>query len=135
MSKKSCSPGKKWDSLLKMCMPQNFGLRHPTPTEPPPKTLTTVNPTLWIAVLLVTLGSILALALWLVIYRRYTRRPTGKRTKEQPEEQPPLKTEPAQCAHRESTECEGDWSGLKGSTVRQETVPLPATELVTTKTL
>lgn len=41
--------------------------------------LTMFNPGLWIFVLLATLGSILALALWIVIYIRHKRPPTGKR--------------------------------------------------------
>ncbi|KAK7939394.1 hypothetical protein WMY93_002720 [Mugilogobius chulae] len=116
---------------------------------------------LWIVVLFALLGSILALVLWLIIYRRHWRR----YTEEEPAEQPPLQTDHAsapclppcethsplqQCQHlhtglplwqgggfdwmrTEHEEC--DWNGLNGSAVRQETVPLPATELVTTKTV
>ncbi|XP_020782984.1 uncharacterized protein LOC110162429 [Boleophthalmus pectinirostris] len=105
-------------------------------------------------VLLITLASLVALTIWLVIYRRHKR----QSTEEVPPEHPLLKTDPPHCVppsegcstllhtatvwqegvspESESTEHEGrDWSGLKGSAVRQETVPLPATELVTTKTL
>lgn len=184
MVKKSCPAGSKWDGLLQKCSPLRTGrrvttpLRLHTPTEPfitplvlltntPPtdQTLAVVSPALWVVVLLATLGSVLALALWLVIYRRHTSQPTV----EEPAEQPLRKTEPVHCPLPSEASAQGqqhlptphptapwwqgdthgthighdggNWGGgLKGSTVRQETVPLPATELggtalVTTKTL
>lgn len=171
MSKKNCSDGNKWDNLLQTCVPLDFEKRHPAVTEAsstPPADQTAFSPALWIVVLLVTVGSILALALWLVIYRRHSR----QHTVEEPGEQLLHKTDPSvtvHCllpseasppglqhlnperpsapvwqgdTHREQTGHDGgDWgAGLHGSAVRQETVPLPATELggtalVTTKTL
>lgn len=195
MSRRNCAVGTKWDNLLKTCMPLKIILGHPPPTEPaliavlPLKNttpaaqmarLTMFNPGLWIFVLLATLGSILALALWIVIYIRHKRPPT---VEAEPAEQPPQKIDPpstvhsllpsekperaeragaphSQCPHlhtgiqTSSTWEEGfgawrvhikhdgkDWAGGPvWSAVRQETVPLPATELggtalVTTKTV
>lgn len=170
MSKKNCSDGEKWDSLVQDCVPLNIEERHPPLTDTPPadQTVASFSPALWIVVLLVTVGSILALALWLVIYRRHSRQHTVEEPGEQllhktvpsvtvhcllPSEASPLGPQHLHSggptapvwqgdAHREQTGHDGgDWgAGLHGSAVRQETVPLPATELggtalVTTKTL
>ncbi|KAM9844258.1 uncharacterized protein ACBR49_013359 [Aulostomus maculatus] len=88
MSKKDCPAGRKWDTLLNVCI-----YREPEP-EPEPQTelhlmvavqrgatsptapsdpVTVLSPTLWIFVVFATLGSSLALVLWLIIYRQQTR--------------------------------------------------------------
>uniref|UniRef100_A0A3Q2TPD7 Uncharacterized LOC105918008 n=1 Tax=Fundulus heteroclitus TaxID=8078 RepID=A0A3Q2TPD7_FUNHE len=93
MAEQKCPEGKTWDILLRVCFkmkPIANRKLHP-PTEP---ILTVVDPitarlsparstgqpdglvlsqTLWISVILVTLGSVLALTLWFVIFRRQTK--------------------------------------------------------------
>ncbi|XP_040047741.2 uncharacterized protein LOC120828301 isoform X1 [Gasterosteus aculeatus] len=88
MAKQDCPAGKKWDSLISICV-----LKSTTRTEPGPPTerplakvvqlrstapaaqahsVMLLTPALWVFVGLATMGSILALALWLVIYKRQT---------------------------------------------------------------
>lgn len=175
MSRKDCVAGTKWDSLIKRCMPlkipPDIVPQHPTPIAPPPalirrhtttpsaQIVAVFNPGLWIFVILATLGSILALAVWIVIYRRHTRDPI---VEAKPAEQPLQKTdapghrpERNGCAAEEvSSPCHHLNTGLHaapmweeaggahiertkhngrdwggGSAVRQETVPFSATEL------
>lgn len=91
MDKKSCPEGKKFDNLVHTCVPSKSLMRsNPDPPKEPPLTVvnqlkainTTVkptsmvvlSPTLWISVVVVVVGSILALTLWFIIYKRQTRR-------------------------------------------------------------
>uniref|UniRef100_A0A3B5PUW1 Uncharacterized protein n=1 Tax=Xiphophorus maculatus TaxID=8083 RepID=A0A3B5PUW1_XIPMA len=59
MAKKDCPEGKTWDNLLWTCIKMRA-----TPTP---------SPTLWICVILVTLGAILALTIWFITFRRQTK--------------------------------------------------------------
>lgn len=89
MDKKSCPEGEKFDNLVNSCVASKSLMRsNPDPPKEPPLTVvnqlkainTTVkptsmvvlSPTLWISVVLV--GSILALTVWFIIYKRQTRR-------------------------------------------------------------
>ncbi|XP_022073645.1 uncharacterized protein LOC110968127 isoform X2 [Acanthochromis polyacanthus] len=98
MGKKDCPEGQRWDRLLMACVTDSKETRLRTeqprvnltfPSEPPmtavgqlrateattpTESMMALNPFLWIFVVLATLGSILALALWFIIYRRQTRR-------------------------------------------------------------
>ncbi|XP_029364591.1 uncharacterized protein LOC115047650 [Echeneis naucrates] len=90
-AKKSCSAGQKWDELIKNCIPSNTDtrlkpdhiaesprqveinhvrVRAPTPQADP---IMMLSPALWIFVVLGTVGSIMALVLWFMIYRRESR--------------------------------------------------------------
>ncbi|XP_054860937.1 uncharacterized protein LOC129347497 isoform X2 [Amphiprion ocellaris] len=94
--RQDCPEGQRWDILIRFCVPKWPETRLQTeqprvnltfPSELPMTAVdqlrateaTTLNsvmvlsPFLWIFVVLATLGSILALALWFVIYRRQTR--------------------------------------------------------------
>uniref|UniRef100_A0A3Q3LMJ0 Uncharacterized protein n=1 Tax=Mastacembelus armatus TaxID=205130 RepID=A0A3Q3LMJ0_9TELE len=70
MAKKSCSAGYKWDSLVQNCVQEDTKatLEDTTPTPQ----LMVLSPALWIFVVLATVGSVVALALWFIIYRRQT---------------------------------------------------------------
>nr|XP_061805017.1 uncharacterized protein LOC133596262 [Nerophis lumbriciformis] len=87
MTKRNCPPGSKWDNVVTTCI-QNQDLKETRPepeTEPTPvfhqRTTSptawsdpiSLSPVLWIAVVLTTLGSIVALALWFILYRRQRR--------------------------------------------------------------
>ncbi|XP_030591672.1 uncharacterized protein LOC115784546 [Archocentrus centrarchus] len=91
MDKKSCPEGKKWDHLVHTCV-SSKSLMGPN-TDPPkglpltavnqleainttakPNSLVVLSPTLWIFVVLVVVGSILALTVWFIIWKRQTRR-------------------------------------------------------------
>ncbi|KAJ7992603.1 hypothetical protein DPEC_G00280400 [Dallia pectoralis] len=99
MSKKTCPHGEKWDNLLMTCR-LAVGERSPQPnlvTELPPEKLNTdgshqynpaVNPAVWISVAVAVNGSILALFLWFIIYRRQTRH-------NHIDDEPPFKAMPA----------------------------------------
>lgn len=98
MAKKNCPDGSRWDSLIKLCFSTNIKPKPTTErplsaavertnTTPPPQ-----SPALWICVSMVTLGSMLALAVWFIIYRRYTR-PRGASVEAGPAQQPLQKTE------------------------------------------
>ncbi|XP_024861812.1 uncharacterized protein LOC112450532 [Kryptolebias marmoratus] len=93
MVKRRCPEGQKWDILLSACHSwQNEATTKPPSTTKPVlmvvdqlrtkittskatmlPTMLVLSQTLWICVVLVTLGSILALTLWFVIFRRKTR--------------------------------------------------------------
>ncbi|KAF3700485.1 hypothetical protein EXN66_Car016172 [Channa argus] len=90
MAKKTCLDGKKWDPLTTDCVTvkKETNPEHKLRTEPPPNVLSSVrvtasteqtnpmmplSPTVCAIVVLVTMGSILALAVWLIIYKRQTR--------------------------------------------------------------
>uniref|UniRef100_A0AAQ5ZY93 Uncharacterized protein n=1 Tax=Amphiprion ocellaris TaxID=80972 RepID=A0AAQ5ZY93_AMPOC len=73
--RQDCPEGQRWDILIRFCVPKWPETRLQT-EQPRATTLNSVmvlSPFLWIFVVLATLGSILALALWFVIYRRQTR--------------------------------------------------------------
>ncbi|XP_029912999.1 uncharacterized protein LOC115363066 [Myripristis murdjan] len=203
--KGNCPPGTKWDSLISDCVGNPLAAaQQPKPaTEPPrvvPVHLRSTVPTapaksvvvqplsfengLWVFVGLLTLGSILAVVIWTIIYRQQTRRRSSAEDPE-PAVQPLAKTDTSVKIHpapaerngqaemqqraREAPSCphldagaltgfkceesfthrryptnhggmEGSGGLLTYSTMRQHTVPLPATELggtalVTTKTM
>uniref|UniRef100_A0A667WHS6 Uncharacterized protein n=1 Tax=Myripristis murdjan TaxID=586833 RepID=A0A667WHS6_9TELE len=183
--KGNCPPGTKWDSLISDCVGNPLAAaQQPKPaTEPPrvvPVHLRSTVPTapaksvvvqplsfengLWVFVGLLTLGSILAVVIWTIIYRQQTRRRSsaGKEGERngQAEMQQRAREAPS-CPHLDAGaltgfKCEESFThrryptnhgGMEGSgglltysTMRQHTVPLPATELggtalVTTKTM
>ncbi|KAK2894124.1 tumor necrosis factor receptor superfamily member 13C-like [Channa argus] len=110
MAKKTCLDGKKWDPLTTDCVTvkKETNPEHKLRTEPPPNVLSSVrvtasteqtnpmmplSPTVCAIVVLVTMGSILALAVWLIIYKRQTR--LGSTSVEpEPVHEPLQKTEP-----------------------------------------
>ncbi|XP_034395073.1 uncharacterized protein LOC117734868 isoform X2 [Cyclopterus lumpus] len=91
MVREDCPAGTKWDSLVVACVVSESETR-PGPeaatemppvgrvrsTDPPAQahSVMLLSPALWIFVMLATLGSILALALWFIIYKRQTRHST-----------------------------------------------------------
>eukprot|EP00064_Thunnus_orientalis_P002788 superscaffoldBa00000213_g2796 len=109
MARKDCPAGKKWDNLVNTCViitaettPEPKPPTEPTPAvavQPTRPTISAIqanpvmmlSPALWIFVGLATVGSIVALALWFVIYRRQTRISS---TSEEPGQEPLQKTEP-----------------------------------------
>ncbi|XP_068574870.1 tumor necrosis factor receptor superfamily member 13C-like isoform X2 [Cebidichthys violaceus] len=107
MAKKDCPAGRKWDSLVSICFPESETRPEPGPsterplatvvqlrsTAPTAHSVMLLSPALWIFVVLATLGSILALALWFIIYKRQTRH--SSTSEEAGLQQEPLqKTEP-----------------------------------------
>ncbi|XP_057717081.1 tumor necrosis factor receptor superfamily member 13C-like isoform X2 [Corythoichthys intestinalis] len=111
MTKRNCPPGSKWDNVVTTCI-QNQDLKETRPepeTEPTPvfhqRTTSptawsdpiSLSPVLWIAVVLTTLGSIVALALWFILYRRQRRLNTTSEMEPGPE--PPQKIEPPNKSH------------------------------------
>ncbi|AWP18579.1 Hypothetical protein SMAX5B_005754 [Scophthalmus maximus] len=115
MVKKNCSAGQKWDTLVNDCVSREKTLtKTEPPTEPPlpaivdqvrntaPATqvdaVTALSPALWIFVVLATVGSILVLALWFVIYRRQTR-PSSTPGEAEPGQESLQKTEPKATIH------------------------------------
>ncbi|KAM3598255.1 uncharacterized protein V6R79_015653 [Siganus canaliculatus] len=132
MTKKNCLAGSVWDNLVNECVPgrTETGPEPENPTEPPLQDLvqqmstvrtapvqvnpvTVLSPALWIFVVLAILGSILALTLWLIIYRRQT---TSSRTSEDsdPQQEPLQKTEPAAVDHLLLSERNGCADMLQG---------------------
>ncbi|XP_071377980.1 tumor necrosis factor receptor superfamily member 13C-like [Centroberyx affinis] len=92
MARKICPPGTTWDKLLLTCMPPmppKVTRPQPKPTAAPPPAvvvqlratapaaqvdpLLVLSPALWVLSALLAVGSILALVLWSIIYRRQTR--------------------------------------------------------------
>ncbi|XP_035510137.1 uncharacterized protein LOC118322537 [Morone saxatilis] len=81
-TKPKCPFGSRWDTLLNTCIPSKTQTKAKPqpPTEPTAHISKTFqvnpvmvfSPALWIFVVLATLGSILALTLWFIIYRRQT---------------------------------------------------------------
>ncbi|KAK2833778.1 hypothetical protein Q5P01_017667 [Channa striata] len=101
MAKKDCQEGQKWDHLVSDCIGN-------AKTDPPPNVLSSVrvtasteqvnpvtplNPTVCAIVVLVTMGSVLALAVWLIIYKRQSRLSSTSADSE-PAHEPLHKTEP-----------------------------------------
>uniref|UniRef100_A0AAY5JVM9 Uncharacterized protein n=1 Tax=Esox lucius TaxID=8010 RepID=A0AAY5JVM9_ESOLU len=85
MAKKTCRLGTKWDRLLMDCVRSPLGVPSPPPdlvtelspvkwsTDGSPQYNPAVNPAVWISVVVVLNGSILALFLWFIIYRKQRR--------------------------------------------------------------
>ncbi|XP_077475544.1 uncharacterized protein LOC144088765 [Stigmatopora argus] len=81
MTKKNCPPGRKWDNVVTACIQDMMAIQREPKTEPTPvfhqKTTSpaawsdpiSLSPILWIAVVLTILGSIMALALWIIFFR------------------------------------------------------------------
>uniref|UniRef100_UPI0037E906D9 uncharacterized protein n=1 Tax=Semicossyphus pulcher TaxID=241346 RepID=UPI0037E906D9 len=132
MDKERClAAGKWWDPLLRRCRTKISA--RPKPTVPAPelnrshvtqartKYLSPVvqlratsqatkfhpemvlGPALWIFVILAMLGSILALALWFIIYRQQTR-PSSTPGDPEPQQEPLQKPEPPVIIHSLPTE-------------------------------
>uniref|UniRef100_A0A3B4HCU1 Uncharacterized LOC102200102 n=1 Tax=Pundamilia nyererei TaxID=303518 RepID=A0A3B4HCU1_9CICH len=78
MDKKSCPEGKKFDNLVHTCVPKPpltvVNQLKAINTTVKPTSMVVLSPTLWISVVVVVVGSILALTLWFIIYKRQTRR-------------------------------------------------------------
>ncbi|XP_070778978.1 tumor necrosis factor receptor superfamily member 13C-like [Enoplosus armatus] len=89
MAMKDCPAGSFWDTLVGNCINNKTETRHkPEPPTKPPladviklrattptaqaNLVMVLSPALWIFVVLATLGSILALVHWFIIYRRQT---------------------------------------------------------------
>uniref|UniRef100_A0A671V6K5 Uncharacterized protein n=1 Tax=Sparus aurata TaxID=8175 RepID=A0A671V6K5_SPAAU len=109
MTKKDCPVGSHWDSLVNDCF---ISLLPSEPTLPIVVKLRStertaqvnpvmvLSPALWIFVVLATLGSILTLALWFVIYRRQNK-------DAEQQQEPPQKTEPAAIIHSQPSQRNG----------------------------
>ncbi|KAL3054204.1 hypothetical protein OYC64_006515 [Pagothenia borchgrevinki] len=114
MVKKDCPAGEKWDRLVDLCVSDKTETRpEPGPTTEPALAvvvqlratapaarappLVLLGPALWIVVVLATLGSILAVTLWFIIYRRQTRH--SGTSEEAAPQQPLQKTEPLAEIH------------------------------------
>uniref|UniRef100_A0A672ZIX6 Uncharacterized protein n=1 Tax=Sphaeramia orbicularis TaxID=375764 RepID=A0A672ZIX6_9TELE len=115
MAKKNCPDGSRWDILIKYCLPINNIEPKPTTEQPLPAAAERTNtnpppqsPALWIYVSMVTLGSMLALAVWFIIYRRHTR----PRRASGPAQQPLQKTEKE---HALPVESNGQAEGAAGA--------------------
>lgn len=111
MAKKVCPTGQMWDELINSCFPRKTEIRAEPdrPIEPPlqphvnqvrvmapvpqANPMMVLSPALWIFVVLATVGSILALTLWFIIYRRETRHSNTSEEAE-PGLEPLQKTEP-----------------------------------------
>ncbi|XP_073351438.1 uncharacterized protein [Pagrus major] len=120
MTKKDCPAGSYWDSLVSDCVHGGMESR-PEPELPTAPALPIVvqlrstertaqvnpvmvlSPALWIFVVLATLGSILTLALWFIIYRRQTSLGSTSEDAERQQE-PPQKTEPPAIIHSQPSQ-------------------------------
>ncbi|XP_041813769.1 uncharacterized protein LOC121621391 [Chelmon rostratus] len=115
MAKRDCPAGMQWDILLNVCVSNSTETRPEAapPTEPPladvvrlrstartaqASTAMALSPALWIFVVLATLGSVLTLALWFVIYRRQSS-PSSTSEDAEPQQEPLQKTEPPAATH------------------------------------
>ncbi|CAJ1075833.1 uncharacterized protein LOC119501921 isoform X2 [Xyrichtys novacula] len=164
MDKKQCQEaGGKWDSLVKKCMlsrtngrpagPPTIGATSPTPVV---SSMMVLSPAVWFVVVLVILASILAVALWFIIYKQHIRisRTPGAESQQDPPQkaEPPVVVVnnhaevrvPSACSHLYSEAQIGSgWEGNpteqsgtdegRGlplcSTPKEHRLPLPATEL------
>ncbi|XP_033501497.1 uncharacterized protein LOC117268870 [Epinephelus lanceolatus] len=135
---RDCGPRQKWDSLLSICFPSVRKTRpEPDPPSeppladlvqftaktPPPASLSRspeadsvmlLNPALWIFVVLATVGSIVALVLWFLIYKRQTRNISISEDAERRQE-PLQKTEPPAKIHLPPPERNGQAEMLLGA--------------------
>ncbi|XP_037648629.1 uncharacterized protein LOC119501921 isoform X2 [Sebastes umbrosus] len=106
MGKDDCPAGQKWDPLVGCIPSETYTRPEPEPptelrsTAPPARAdaVMLLSPALWIFVVLATLGSILALALWFIIYKRQTRHISTSEDAE-PQQEPLQKTEPPAKIH------------------------------------
>ncbi|TDH02608.1 hypothetical protein EPR50_G00154590 [Perca flavescens] len=130
MGRGDCPAGSKWDNLVGIChkihtvtIPEPKTEPEPKPpTEPPLRTmapaaqassLMLLSPALWVCVGLVFLGSVLALALWLTIYKRQTRHSHTSEDAEQCQ-RPLQKAEPAAKIHPPPPQTNGQANMLQG---------------------
>ncbi|KAK5856645.1 hypothetical protein PBY51_008228 [Eleginops maclovinus] len=174
MGKNDCPAGSKWDSLISMCVhcmtkPTTepslavvVQLRAKVPSAQAPTarapSVMLLSPALWIVVVLATVGSLLAVILWFIIYRRQTRHSSDSEVAEP--EQRLQKTDPtaeihpppsemfqraawvpspchhqhlgAQIASEEGFTARRDpteHAWTEGPTLWEHRIPLPATEL------
>ncbi|TNM96664.1 tumor necrosis factor receptor superfamily member 13C-like [Takifugu flavidus] len=122
MSNKNCSEGSQWDNLVNACIQSGLVNKVRSGTEPRPEHVTSevllvaevqlrsmahtprvdpglpLSPALWIFVVLATLGSILALVLWFIIYRQ--RMSANSNPENSKREQEPLqKTDAGSMSH------------------------------------
>ncbi|XP_031726839.1 uncharacterized protein LOC116396390 isoform X2 [Anarrhichthys ocellatus] len=113
MAKKDCPAGKRWDSLVSTCIQESETRPEPGPsaerslatvvqlrsTAPTAHSVMLLSPALWIFVVLATLGSILALSLWFIIYKQQTRHistseEAGLQQEPLQKTEPPAKSQP-----------------------------------------
>ncbi|KAL0992955.1 hypothetical protein UPYG_G00101440 [Umbra pygmaea] len=161
MAKTTCPVGAKWDRLLKDCV-----LLPLTKSSAQPKLVTeiqrstpynpAVSPAMWISVVVILNGSVLALFLWFIVYKRqarrnhivgdpevsldplYTPKLSVEREKVAPPSCPQLNGLPQTCFRQEASYHGGalgcDPHGEVGNrlicnVLRENCIPLPATEL------
>uniref|UniRef100_A0A3P8V593 Uncharacterized protein n=1 Tax=Cynoglossus semilaevis TaxID=244447 RepID=A0A3P8V593_CYNSE len=134
------------------------------PPASPANPVTLLTPPLWLFVLLSTVGSILVLTVWIIIFKRSKRNNVTPEPGPEPVQKAEVQTEahlllsdglsqtqaPTPCVHLHlgaSTESKREGGPVldkqwlpKYSTTREHRIPLPATELggtalVTTKTV
>ncbi|XP_051905970.1 tumor necrosis factor receptor superfamily member 13C-like [Hippocampus zosterae] len=137
--KKNCPPGTTWDNLVNTCIQGWAETRPEPPTELTPvfqQRSTSpaaradpdiaLNPVLWIVVVLTTLGSIMALALWFIIYKRQSRlgRTSAEEMESAPEPlrkiQPPLESHLSTSATLTPLACAHSYNPGSGSTSKRE---------------
>ncbi|KAL6103319.1 uncharacterized protein ACO6RY_02743 [Pungitius sinensis] len=114
MAKRNCPAGQKWDSLVRTCVLTESTTR-PEPGPPTERPLAEVvqlrstapaaqahsvmmlTPALWVFVVLGTVGSIVALALWFVIYKRQTSTSVDAELQQHPPQKTdqPAKSQPS----------------------------------------
>ncbi|XP_047426968.1 tumor necrosis factor receptor superfamily member 13C-like [Mugil cephalus] len=171
-----CPDDKAWDSLVRLCVAKNIGSEpkpQPKPREAPIVTtvdprlsstpapileaspLMVLGPALWISVVLAIVGSVLALAIWFVIFRQQKRRSCTPASGVEllPTTEPPVKIHPERNGRAEPLQDEegapspcqlhmGAQTGSKreegfttrggpegGGDLQTCSFPLPATEL------
>ncbi|XP_077590070.1 uncharacterized protein LOC144208216 isoform X2 [Stigmatopora nigra] len=126
MTKKNCPPGRKWDNVVTTCIQDMMEIQRELKTEPTPvfhqKTSPTawsdpisLSPILWIAVVLTTLGTIMALALWMIFFRWESR--FNRTSAAEPEQDPAEKIDPLIEGHEFKP-------SVSGSTSFDQTGPL-----------
>nr|XP_046271307.1 uncharacterized protein LOC124073247 [Scatophagus argus] len=117
MTMKDCPADSHWDELVSECIPRRIEESAPEPGPQPQPSIEPVvvqlrsttrasqaspvmelSPALWIIVMLATVGSVLALVLWFIIYRRQTSLSNASEDSE-PQQEPLQKTEPPVIIH------------------------------------
>lgn len=116
MSRETCLPGTKWDKLLVTCVASPLPLEETRPLpQPRPTTVSppvvrwvkeasatpaepALSPAVWVSVVVVVNGSILALCLWFILYRLRTTN-THSTGDPEAELQVPAKTHLSMEAH------------------------------------
>ncbi|CAG5897488.1 unnamed protein product [Menidia menidia] len=114
MAKRPCSERMEWDALLRMCVKRSVPTAQPGPTTEGQLSWLSVgsgsvallSPSLWICVILATLGSVLAVTLWLVISRQQARSNSSSGDAV-PDQQPLQKTEASAKEHPPPSETNG----------------------------